>query len=158
MGRYKEAEPLYVQALGLMEKNLGPDHPSVATALNNLAELYRAHGRYAEAELLHRRALGIREKALGPNHPEVAQSLSNLGRILDLRGQLDAAEKLYLRALAIRRNALASNHPAVAQTAITWRMCTGRKANTRKPNRSMPRRWPLSSRTAAGTIRMSRPC
>ena len=40
--RYAEAEPLYQQALGSWEKALGPEHPSVATSLNNLAELYRA--------------------------------------------------------------------------------------------------------------------
>ena len=39
---------------------LGPNHPDVATSLNNLARLYYAHGRYAEAEPLYKRSLGIR--------------------------------------------------------------------------------------------------
>ena len=43
-GRYAEAEPLYKRALAIDEKALGPDHPDVATALNNLAELYRDAG------------------------------------------------------------------------------------------------------------------
>jgi tetratricopeptide (TPR) repeat protein len=51
-----------------MEKALGPEHPNVATSLNNLAALYKAQGRYAEAEPLYRRALEIWEKALGPEH------------------------------------------------------------------------------------------
>ena len=33
------------RALEIREKALGPEHPSVATSLNNLAELYRAQGR-----------------------------------------------------------------------------------------------------------------
>ncbi len=38
---------------------MGPEHPNVATSLNNLAEFYRAQGRYADAEPLHKRALSI---------------------------------------------------------------------------------------------------
>ena len=54
------------RARAIFEKALGPDHPEVATNLNNLAELYRVQGRYAEAEPLNRRSLAIREKAFGP--------------------------------------------------------------------------------------------
>ncbi len=64
-----------------MEKALGPEHPHVATSLNNLAGLYRAQGKYAEAEPLLKRSLAISEKALGPEHPDVATSLNNLAEI-----------------------------------------------------------------------------
>jgi len=47
----------------IMEKTLGPEHPNVATCLNNLALLYKTQGRYAQAELLINRSLAIREKA-----------------------------------------------------------------------------------------------
>ena len=39
-GRYADAEPLYQRSLAISEKALGPDHPDVATSLNNLAGLY----------------------------------------------------------------------------------------------------------------------
>ncbi len=38
-GKYAEAEPLNKRALAIMEKALGPEHPGVATSLNNLALL-----------------------------------------------------------------------------------------------------------------------
>jgi tetratricopeptide (TPR) repeat protein len=60
------------------EKSFGPEHPNIATSLNNLAELYRAQGQYEEAEPLYRRALAISEKALEPDHPDVATILNNL--------------------------------------------------------------------------------
>src|SRR6266705_554827 len=69
-GKYAEAVPLAQRALAIREKALGPDHPDVASLLNNLAELYRAQGRYADAEALFKRSLAIREKALGPDHPQ----------------------------------------------------------------------------------------
>jgi tetratricopeptide (TPR) repeat protein len=56
-------EPLYKRGLVIQEKALGPEHPVVATSLNNLAGLYRAQGQYAQAELFYKRALAIQEKA-----------------------------------------------------------------------------------------------
>ena len=49
----------YRRALAIDEKAFGPDHPDVATALNNLAALLRATNRLGEAEPLYRRALAI---------------------------------------------------------------------------------------------------
>ena len=42
--------------LQIQEKALGPDHPDVATSLNNLALLYYNQGQYAKAEPLYQRA------------------------------------------------------------------------------------------------------
>ena len=39
-----EAEPLYQRAITIREKALGPDHPQVATGLNNLALLLKVRG------------------------------------------------------------------------------------------------------------------
>ena len=47
--RYPEAKPLYQRALAIREKALGPEHPDMATSLNNLALLYNNQGRYADA-------------------------------------------------------------------------------------------------------------
>ncbi|CAM9170840.1 unnamed protein product, partial [Ectocarpus sp. 8 AP-2014] len=34
-GKYDEADPLYLRAIEIGEKTLGPDHPALATRLNN---------------------------------------------------------------------------------------------------------------------------
>jgi hypothetical protein len=68
-GEYGDAVVVAKKALEVAEKNLGPDHPQVATSLNKLAELHRAQGQYARAEPPCKRALAIWEKALGPDHP-----------------------------------------------------------------------------------------
>ncbi len=39
-GRYEEAIPFAEEALKLGEREFGPDHPTTATLLNNLAETY----------------------------------------------------------------------------------------------------------------------
>lgn len=38
-GWYAEAEPKYLRSLAIRESVRGPDHPDVATSLNNLASL-----------------------------------------------------------------------------------------------------------------------
>ena len=38
-GKLEEAAPLYKRAVAVWEKALGPDHPQVATGLNNQAAL-----------------------------------------------------------------------------------------------------------------------
>jgi tetratricopeptide (TPR) repeat protein len=75
---YAAAEKPLTRSLMINEKALGPEHPDVATSLNNLAGLYRAQGKYAEAEPLYKRALAIREKVLGPEHPHVAIVCKNM--------------------------------------------------------------------------------
>ncbi len=93
-GRYSEAEAYAKEALRLATEEFGPNDPSTAVDLNNLAELYRAQGKYAEAEPLYQRALRIDEKALGPDHPDLATSLNNLALLYDAQGKYAEAEPL----------------------------------------------------------------
>ena len=44
------------------EKLQGPDHPALATVLNNLADCHRANRDFEAAEPLYQRSLGIRER------------------------------------------------------------------------------------------------
>ena len=96
-GRYAEAEPLFRRSLAIAESALGPDHPDVATSLNNLAGLYRAQGRYAEAEPLFRRSLAIAEKALRPDHPDVALILKNYLSLPRKVGRVEEVDHLGAR-------------------------------------------------------------
>ena len=101
MGRHEQALPLYQRALAIREKALGPDHPSTATSLNNLAGLYRAMGRHEQALPLFQRALAIMEKALGPDHPSTATGLNNLAGLYEAMGRYEQALPLLQRALRV---------------------------------------------------------
>ncbi len=71
-----------MRALRIYEAALGPEHPSVAASLNNLANLYESQGKYAEAEPLCQRALAICERVLGPAHPNTLIVRSNYAALL----------------------------------------------------------------------------
>ena len=55
-GRYAEAEKLYVRAIGIWERALGPAHPDVAGCLLNYASVLRKVHRKKEAGQLEARA------------------------------------------------------------------------------------------------------
>ncbi|MEG4015709.1 MULTISPECIES: tetratricopeptide repeat protein [unclassified Microcoleus] len=118
MGRYPEAEPLYVRSLSISirEQQLGADHPDIALSLNNLAALYHAMGRYAEAEPLYVRSLSIYQQQLGAGHPNTAATLSNQAELYRAMGRYPEAEPLYVRSLSIREQQLGADHPATAQS------------------------------------------
>jgi len=113
-GKYAEAIPFAERSLAILEKTLGPEHPDVATSLENLAALYEAMVVYAKAEPLYHRALAIREKSLGQGHPGVAASLNGLAGLYYAMGAYAKAEPLFQRSLAIREKNLGPEHPDVA--------------------------------------------
>ncbi len=115
-GRYEEAAQLGEEAVKIAEQIFGPDHPNLATSLNNLALVYDTQREYTKAEDFYQRSLAIDEKRLGKDHPHVATSLNNLACLYAVQGAYDKAEPLYQRALAIREKALDPEHLDVAQS------------------------------------------
>ena len=126
LGRYAEAEPLYLQQLRIAEHY---DRLSIARAQSGLATLYLTQGRLKEAEPLYRAALYNTQKALGDNPPtgffmerkeapndppEVGAALINLADLYRDQGRHAEAHPLYLRAIAIYEGALERNHSWVA--------------------------------------------
>lgn len=66
-GDYPQAEKTALQAIGIFEKTLNPEHPSLVEALFNLSVTYRALGDVNRALTVRERALDLREKNLRRN-------------------------------------------------------------------------------------------
>jgi tetratricopeptide (TPR) repeat protein len=62
LGSLKEAETSFRRALGIHEKALGPDHPHVATVLENYAALLRELDRITEAGSMETRTQAIQKR------------------------------------------------------------------------------------------------
>jgi hypothetical protein len=82
-GKYSEVEHLNVRSLSIKERQLGVDHPDVATSLLNLAVLYHNTQRHPEALQSIQRAIQIYEQKLGTEHPETQKGLGWLQTIRD---------------------------------------------------------------------------
>ena len=62
-GRYVEADPLFRRALAIRKQVLGPNHPDVATSLENYASLLWETGRGTRATSMEARAKAIRAES-----------------------------------------------------------------------------------------------
>ena len=86
-GNYASAEALLREAAALQEQTLGPEHPDVASTLNNLGIVCEMTDNPIDAEHFFRRAHAIATATLAPDHPFVATSRKNLHDFCSARGR-----------------------------------------------------------------------
>jgi CHAT domain-containing protein/Tfp pilus assembly protein PilF len=113
-GKLDDALPLAERSLAIREKELGPEHPDVATSLFSLANIYSDKGDFPKAEEFYLHALDVRKKALGPEHVSVSAILNNLGILYKDRGDYAKAETFLQQALDIREKTLEPDHLLIA--------------------------------------------
>ena len=101
LGRYGEAESLANQALGLVRREFGEEHESVAEALVQLGAAFRSGGKYDSAHAALDRAREIQERVLGPDALELSTTLVAHAGIDVYLGDLDTAERRTREALAL---------------------------------------------------------
>ena len=114
-GRYEAALPFFKRELQEKQAKLGPDDPSLAIELNNLAEANRRAGHLDVAEGLYKRAIALDEKGGAKTTTGLATSLNNLALLYRAQGRLADAEKLHARSLSLLEDALGPNQPEVAR-------------------------------------------
>ncbi|MEQ1651878.1 MAG: CHAT domain-containing tetratricopeptide repeat protein [Hyphomicrobium sp.] len=113
-GDIQGASRFFERAVEIYSKVLPPDHPDLATSLNNLGYDRYRHGRYNEAEAFYSKALDVRERVLKANDPAIADTLTNLAELYKARERADEAVPLLNRALEIRSRALPPDSPLIA--------------------------------------------
>jgi len=113
-GRFADGREACERQLQIRQHILGPDHPEIATAQNDLGVLLKMLGNYDAAEPLMRAALAQHRRLRGSSHPEVVNSLNNLSCLLREQGDYAQAEPLAREALAEARRLYEPDDPLVA--------------------------------------------
>ena len=106
----KEALAVCRQALDLRRKAFGPEHPKVASTMQNCAQLLEGLGQFEEALELMEEAFQMRLSLLGPNHPSVLHSLTGLSQLLGATGRKDEAEAYLHYAIQLAEDILPPGH------------------------------------------------
>ena len=101
------------QALDVLERNGGPDHPYLPYYLQNLGALLRSKGALEEADIVLARAISATRRIYGEDHDLLAGTLVNQGMLLHDMGRFGRAEEALRDALRIDRKVLGPGHPAV---------------------------------------------
>ena len=99
VGAFDLARDVLERAQAIMEARLGPDHPDVATSLNNLAAVLRDQGDLAEARGLLERALAIWTRR--EDDINASRALSALADVAEQAGDLLGAMTWQRRQLAL---------------------------------------------------------
>jgi hypothetical protein len=102
-GKYPEARALLECLVAMMEAVHGSEHPQVAVALNQMAQVLCFLGNFYLARSTAERALKINETVLCPHHLDTAFSIFELGRVMLEQNDLGATQSMLDRALAILR-------------------------------------------------------
>ena len=118
-GDLAAAIELYTEALDVFEGALGPEHPSVAQALDNLGVALFSAGRHDEALTRFMRAQVLVEERLGPEHHEVAKILIHVVMVYEALGAFDDAYPRARRAARITAAALGDDHGEVGHALAT---------------------------------------
>ena len=109
--RPEAAEPFAREAVAIRRKVLGNDHPSLANALDQLANAVEMR-HPDEEERLRREALAILTHAFGPGNRETARLQNNLGFMLYRRGAYQEAVSLYRPAVDTFRQTVGTDYRA----------------------------------------------
>lgn len=129
-GDYQAAIKVAGDSMKVAEKSFGVMDPRYATAVNNLATLYRMTGDFKEAEALYLQAKTLWEIKLGSNHPHLASTLNNLADLYIAQERYNEAEILYNQALKIFEKqglAASENYPILLENMAFLFRKTGRE-------------------------------
>jgi serine/threonine-protein kinase len=150
-GRTHEAIALQRRALELAERELGPEHVTVAVSLNNLASSLIAVGEPAQAVPLLERALRIREREAGPSSPRLVSVLNNLGLALMTEGELEQAELHLQRTLALLEASFPDGHPHVGSALVNLGELYAKQGRLDESRRYAERSFAVWERTLGPT-------
>ncbi|SFW17520.1 TonB family protein [Nitrosovibrio sp. Nv17] len=116
-GRPAQAQPLYEEALALIEASPLDTDPSLTVILENLARTHITTGQPVKAEALIQRSLALGEKTPATNPLMLAMSLNRLGELRRFQGNDRQAEQAFVRALELLEKMKGTNWPLTARIA-----------------------------------------
>ena len=115
MGRPQTALTLE-DAVTMLTKALGRDHPHTLTARINLARAHRKAGHVSTAIDMHQALLPDMTRVLGPDHPNTLAARINLADAHQQAGHLSTAIDMYETLLADCTRVLGPDHPHTLAT------------------------------------------
>lgn len=117
-GDINKAVELFTEALRMLKKACGEEHPAYMTTLSNCASLHIVRGNYAEAEKMSLKALQLSEKIFGEEHIQYFTSLSVLASLYGQQYRFEEAEKMQLKSLELRKKVYGETNPTVVTTLV----------------------------------------
>jgi len=122
-----EAIGLFREALELVKKESGSEHPAALSALRKLAYSYQKAARQDEALALTEELLKLRTKVLGPEHSDTLKTANAVAWALVTEGKLEKAEQIIRPVLPIMERTLGADNSLTLASADTLGECLRRQ-------------------------------
>lgn len=114
LGHHDKALQFYQNALTIYTGHLAPDHPNIASCLNNIGLVYDNKKDYTNALAFYEKALVMYQKTLQENDPHIATLFNSIGLVYNSRRQYSQALTFCKKALDIYGKSLPSIHHLLA--------------------------------------------
>jgi tetratricopeptide (TPR) repeat protein len=118
MGRMETALSRLNQSLTVWRGLLGPDHPTLAKAMGNIATVYVSSRQYDDAAKWLEQAIAIGQRTFGDVHPFTVGLQTHYARVLKKAGRKSEATEM-ARTAAEARKSLRS--PSIADYTVDYR-------------------------------------
>ena len=105
-GDLDKALKLFNRVLSIWKKDFGEEHPEVAKAYYEIADIYYKRENHDKALDFLNKAITIQEKILDKEHPDLALSYNKIGNVYDDLNDYDKALDYYTKALTINEKIL----------------------------------------------------
>jgi tetratricopeptide (TPR) repeat protein/predicted Ser/Thr protein kinase len=115
---YDEAQALFEKVVEL-QRELDPDDPNVAVALQNLGSAYAERRDFEHAREYLQQSAEHTERVLGPKHPSMTSLYANLALLSVLQGRFEEAEPALERTLELQRAVLGEDHIETARSLVS---------------------------------------
>lgn len=130
---YNKAESSYWQAVDIIDKVVGLDHPLATIPRNRLARYYICRKETARAERLCRYPKKLVRKFLAPGHLYMSDTFETCATLYLDQDKYDKAEKCGMRLLNIRRKFLRPHHPSIKEALqLLTQICDARDSHNRR--------------------------
>jgi eukaryotic-like serine/threonine-protein kinase len=133
---YTRALELYQRALELKQRNLGPEHPDVAIALNGVGYTLMLMGRYDEAQPVLEHAVAVADK-FAPQISTTGEIVESLGELWWRRGQPAKAKPYLERASLIFKQAKGGSRAEAPDYTMQTLACVLRDLNENAASEAM---------------------
>jgi len=117
LANYDIAAEYYLKAAGIIEEELGKEHPYTATVYIQSALAHFEHGDYSKALEFYQKAITVYEEVLGREHLCTATAYNNIAGVYLKQRDYPKALESHHNALVIREKVLGKGH---LDTAIIY--------------------------------------
>ena len=117
-GNFGQAQQHFKQAVALLERSVGPEHPQIPPMLKLTAQMHNRLGEFKQAETCLTKALGLSRKYAGAGHATTLKYLGEFAQCYEIQMRFDKACEMRQQAVDASTKSVGRKHPQTASMLV----------------------------------------